>query len=421
MSDKSVFALVDANNFFVSCERVFAPHLEGKAVVVLSSNDGCAISRSNEAKALGIKMGEPFFKFKSLYEQKKVEVFSSNFLLYSNMSWRVMESLRSLCPSVEVYSVDEAFLGLELLNANDYTVFARETKQKLQQWTGIPVSIGIAPTKTLAKIANRLAKKTGGVYNLVECPDLENILSEFQIEDIWGIGRKLAPKLRMLGIGNAKDLRDSDPSFIRKNFSVVVERIVYELRGVSCLPLTDVHDDKKSITYSRTFGTPVTAVEELEEALSDYVSNACIKLRKQNSRALSISVFLSTNYHNIKLPRYQNSIVYTLPVPSSDTKDIIHYSKKCFHQIYKPGYQYNKLGIILLDLQSANIVQQHLFIKPNYTQSDKLMATLDLINNLMGKNTIFIAAQGTERAWTTQSQKCSPAFTTNINELPIVK
>ena len=246
-------------------------------------------------------------------------------------------------------------------------------------------------------------------------------MSEFQIEDIWGIGQKLAPKLRTLGIGSAKDLRDSDPSFIRKNFSVIVERIVYELRGISCLPLTDVRDDKKSITYSRTFGTPVTAIEELEEALSDYVSNACIKLRKQNSRALSISIFLSTNYYNVKVPRYRNSIVYTLPVPSSDTKEIIHYSKRCFHQIYKPGYQYNKLGIILLDLQSDKVVQQHLFIKPNYTKSDKLMGALDLINNLMGKNTIFIAAQGTERAWTTQSQKCSPAFTTNINELPIVK
>ena len=247
MKNKSVFALVDCNNFFVSCERVFAPHLANKAVVVLSSNDGCAIARSNEAKSLGIKMGAPFYSFKSLYNQKKVKVFSSNFNLYRNMSWRVMESLRTFCPLVEVYSVDEAFLRLEQMNIADYTNFSNDIKQKIKQWTGIPVSVGIAPTKTLAKIATNLAKKEGGVYNLVNCLELDNILEQVPVEDIWGIGNKLAPRLRLIGIGNAKELRDSDPQFIKKRFSLAIERILYELRGTSCLDLITLHKDKNRL------------------------------------------------------------------------------------------------------------------------------------------------------------------------------
>ena len=421
MSNKTVFALVDCNNFFVSCERVFAPHLINKAVVVLSSNDGCAIARSNEAKLLGIKMGEPFYKFKHLYTQKKLEVLSSNFNLYRNMSWRVMESLRLFCPLVEVYSVDEAFLSLEQMCITDYVEFGNEIKQKTQQWTGIPVSVGIAPTKTLAKIATHLAKKSGGVYNLVGHLDLNEILEQLPVEEIWGIGKKLAPRLRLFGIGNAKELRDSDPLFIRKTFSIVVERIVHELRGTSCLDLTTLHDKKKSITYSRSFGKPVTILEELEEALSDYASNACIKLRKQCSRTQSICIFLGTNGFNTRSPQYQNSVVTTLPYPLSDTPRIVKYSRMALHQIYKSGYQYNKLGITLLDLQLEKIEQMQLFQKPDYSHSDILMKTLDSLNTKMGKNTVFIAAQGTKREWFTQSQKCSPQYTTNWNDLPLVK
>ena len=418
----SVFALVDCNNFFVSCERVFAPALEKQAVVVLSSNDGCAISRSNEAKALNIKMGAPFYQFKSLYEEKKLTVLSSNFPLYSNMSWRVMESLKQLSPSVEVYSIDEAFIGLEQLNIKDYSKFGQETKKQLQQWTGIPVSIGIATTKTLAKIANRLAKtKSLGVYNLVGDPNLDHVLSAFQVEDIWGIGKKLAPRLRMMGIGSAKDLRDSDPHFIRKSFSVVVERIIYELRGTSCLELTTLHEEKKSITYSRSFGDPVIAIEELEEALSDYISNACHKLRKQSSRAKSICIFLSTNTYNTKLPQYKNSILCPLPHPSSNTSEIISYGKKYLHRLYKPGYQYHQLGVILLELQPTAVEQLQMFHNTNYKHADKLMKTLDKINKTMGKNSLFIAAQGTERAWKSQSLKCSPNYTNNWTQLPRVK
>ncbi len=421
MNNKPIFALVDCNNFFVSCERVFAPHLENKAVVVLSNNDGCAIARSNEAKSLNIAMGEPFYKFKYLYEQKRLEVLSSNFQLYSNMSWRIMESLKTLCPLVEVYSVDEAFLGLQHLNITDYEEFGSNIKQKLRQWTGIPVSVGIASTKTLAKIASFLAKKSKGVYNLLDNPELDNILEQFPIENIWGIGKKLSISLKLLGIVNAKQLRDSDPQLIRKSFSIVVEKIVYELRGTSCLELTTLHEDKKSITSSRSFGRPVTALEELEEALSNYINTACVKLRKQESRAKEICVFLSTNSYSTKQPQYKNSMTCPLPYPSSDTSEIILYGKRSLRQLYKPGYQYHKLGVILLDLQPSRIEQMQLFSKPNYSHSDKLMKALDSINKNMGKNTVYLAGQGTERTWKMESQKRSPAFTTNWNELPVVK
>ena len=421
MNNKPVFALVDCNNFFVSCERVFAPHLENKAVVVLSNNDGCAIARSNEAKALNIAMGEPFYRFKHLYEKKKLDVLSSNFHLYSNMSWRIMESLKALCPFVEVYSVDEAFLGLQALNIEDYEAFGQDIKQKLNQWVGIPVSVGIAPTKTLAKIANHISKKSKGVCILLNNPNLNTILEKFQVEDIWGIGRKLAPKLRLLGIGNARELRDSDPLSMRKKFSIVVERIIHELNGISCLELTTLHEDKQSITSSRSFGRPVTAIEELEEALSNYISSACIKLRKQNSRANEICVFLSTNIFSSKQSQYRNSLLCPLPHPSNNTGEIIHYAKKALHQIFKPTYQYHKLGVILTNLQSTKIQQMQLFNRPDYLQSDKLMRAIDSINKNMGKNTVFLASQGTERTWEMMSQKKSPEFTTNWADLPIVK
>lgn len=421
MNKKPVFALVDCNNFFVSCERVFAPHLLNKAIVVLSNNDGCAIARSNEAKALNIPMGAPFYKFKHLYEQKKLEVLSSNFNLYSNMSWRIMESLKSLCPLVEVYSVDEAFLGLQQLNIDDYEDFGRDVKQKLRQWTGIPVSVGIAPTKTLAKIANHLAKKKTGVYNLFNNPDIDKILEQFQVEDIWGIGKRLAPRLRLLGIGSAKDLRDKDPLYMRKNFSILMEKIVHELRGASCLELTTLHEDKKSITSSKSFGRPVVTIEELEEALSNYISTACIKLRKQESRTNQICVFISTNSFSTKQSQYRNSLLCALPHPSNNTAEIIHYGKKALHQIFKSGFQYHKIGVILTNLQPTGTEQMQLFSKTDYSHSDKLMGAIDSINKNMGKNTVFLASQGTERSWQMVSQRKSPDFTTNWEELPIAK
>jgi len=419
-NNKPVFALVDCNNFFVSCERVFAPHLEEKAVVVLSSNDGCAISRSNEAKALGIKMGEPFYKFRSLYEEKKLEVFSSNSRLYTNMSWRIMESLKTFSPLVEVYSIDEAFLDLSSIEENKLNEFAYNIKQTVKQWTGIPVSVGIAPTKTLAKIASFLAKTHKGVYNLFNHRNLDLLLTDFPVEEIWGIGRKLASRLRIIGIGTAKDLRDSDPQMIRKRFSIIVEKIVYELRGISCLELTTIHEDKKSITHSRSFGSFITKLEELEEALSNYATSVCEKLRKQNSRAQTLCVSIRTNYFKKNDPQYSNSQLYTLPYPTNDTREIIYYGKKILHRIYKPGFKYHKLGVLLLDLEPDKIEQMQLFFKPNYKKSDKLMKTIDSLNKSLGKNTILFASQKIKPRWQTQSQNQSPHYTSNWEDLPIV-
>ena len=315
---------------------------------------------------MGIKMGEPLYKFHNLYKEGKVEVFSSNFNLYSNMSWRVMEILKSICPLVEVYSVDEAFLDLSHINRCELINIATELKYKIKQWTGIPVSIGIASTKTLAKIANYLAKGQSGLVNLFDCPNLDEILDNVPIEEIWGIGRKLAPRFRMLGIGDLKALRDSDADFIRKRFSIMEEKIVYELRGNSCIDLVVLQKKKKSISYSRSFGTSISELEELEKALSDYASKASEKLRRQNSRTSAICVYIRTNYYNLKQPQYNNSIYITMPYPSSNTAEIIIHSKKALHKIYKPGYLYHKIGIILSDLVSNKLEQIELFESPNY-------------------------------------------------------
>lgn len=421
MNKTSVFALVDCNNFYVSCERVFAPHLEDKAVVVLSNNDGCAISRSNEAKALGVKMGEPLFKFNSLINQGKVTVFSSNFKFYSNMSWRVMETLKSLSPSLEVYSIDEAFLNLSHINSNELLEFAASIKLKVKQWTGIPVSIGIAPNKTLAKVANHFAKKSDGIYNIIDHPQLDKLLSDFPIEEIWGIGRRLSTRLRLLGIGDAKALRDVDPTWIRKNFSITEEKIVWELRGISCLELVTIHKTQKSISHSRSFGKPVQRLEELEEALSNYVSIACEKLRNQNSRAATLCVYLKTNSYHLKQKQYNNSISLTLPQASNDTMEIITYSKRALQNIYKSGFNFCKVGIVLSDFVPEKIQQIQLFSSVDYNDSDKLMKALDSINSSLGKNTVFIAAQGIKNEWKTKSKNKSPSFTTCFEELPIIK
>lgn len=419
MKNKSIFALVDCNNFFVSCERVFKPALENKALVVLSNNDGCAISRSNEAKALGIAMGEPFFKFKYLFETKKIEVMSSNFHLYSNMSWRVMEVLRELVPKVEVYSIDEAFLDLSNMIIDDYDSFAKDLRQKIKQWTGIPVSIGVARTKTLAKLANNFAKKDKGFFDLYS-DFSDKLLAEFPVEEVWGIGRKLAPKLKALGVYTALDLKNSDPTKIKKAFSIIEEKIVYELRGVSCLESISVLKSKKSIAHTRSFGRYVTDLEELEEALVLYISKAAEKLRKQNSRAQSICVYIRTNRFSQDL-QYQNSITVALTSPSSDTFELIKHAKSGLRSIFRSGYKYRKLGVILSDFVWSDFEQFDLFNKVNNQKSDKLMDVLDKINSKIGRNKVFIASQGKDNDWMVRRSLASPKYTSLLADVPIVK
>lgn len=413
----SIFALVDCNNFYASCERVFNPRLEGKPIVVLSNNDGCVVARSNEAKKLGIPMGAPFHEWKKLCDKKILFAFSSNYALYGDMSNRVMTSLEHFCPDLEIYSIDEAFLSLDGLKERDLFSYSKNIRKIIKQWTGIPVSIGIAPTKTLAKIANRIAKKNTveGVFNLCDSVIRENILSEFPVEDIWGVGRRLAKRLNDLKIRTALDLRNANVKMIRMHFSVVMERLVEELRGISCIPLEMVQP-RKQIISSRSFGKLVTELSELEEAISYYTAKACLKLRKQNSLAGGITIFLHTNFFREKDPQYGNSINHRFAEPSSDSSFIISAAKKCLKNIYRPGFRYQKTGVMLLDLSPHSVRQYDLF-SSRENKSELLMQTFDLINERLGKNTLFIAAEGVQRNWKTRCNRMSYRYTTQWNEL----
>ena len=364
----SIFALVDCNNFYVSCERVFDPYLAKKPIIVLSNNDGCVISRSNEAKSLGVPMGAPFYKYREIIEKNNIEVYSSNYQFYGDMSQRVMKSLGMMIPKqdIEIYSIDEAFIRLDGYERPDVIDLSIEIKKNILNWTGIPISVGIAQTKTLSKVANHIAKKntSTGVFDIRNNKLQEQILSNFQIEDLWGISYRWGKKLRKLGINNGLDLRNSDTKFIRKKFSIVLERIVYELRGIPCLDIEKV-TNKKSIMSSRSFGKLVTELESLEQAISTYATIACEKLRHQNSKSQGIYVFLQTNRFRKDLPQYRRSMKYKLDLPTSDTGYIINAGKKILKKIYRKGYHYQKCGIMLFDLSSKYIQQENLFVKSN--------------------------------------------------------
>ena len=351
-----MFALVDCNNFYVSCERVFNPFLINKPVVVLSNNDGCIIARSNEAKALNIPMGAPFHIYRDFINAHKVKVYSSNYPLYGDMSNRVMTSLSYFNPNLEVYSIDEAFLKFNQGIKNDIGKDIIKIKKNIFKWTGVPVSIGIGPTKTLAKVANTLAKKNNynGIFDLSSKIKQDEILQNINVENIWGISRRWGSKLRMIGIGNALQLRDSSPRRIRKYLSVVVERIVYELRGVACLDLNEILP-KKNIMCSRSFAKTISDKAILKQSIVDYAIRACEKMRNQNTRAQSIYVFLKTNKFN-KGKQHHEGMAFGLNTPCSDTSQIIKLAMSAVDGIYKSGYLYQKAGIMLLDLIPADII-----------------------------------------------------------------
>ena len=418
----SIFALVDCNNFYVSCERVFDPYLAKKPIIVLSNNDGCVISRSNEAKSLGVPMGAPFYKYREIIEKNNIEVYSSNYQFYGDMSQRVMKSLGMIIPKqdIEIYSIDEAFIRLDGYERPDVNDLSIEIKKNILNWTGIPISVGIAQTKTLSKVANHIAKKntSTGVFDIRNNKLQEQILSNFQIEDLWGISYRWGKKLRKLGINNGLDLRNSDTKFIRKKFSIVLERMVYELRGIPCLDIEKV-TNKKSIMSSRSFGKLVTELESLEQAISTYATIACEKLRHQNSKSQGIYVFLQTNRFRKDLPQYRRSMKYKLDLPTSDTGYIINAGKKILKKIYRKGYHYQKCGIMLFDLSSKYIQQENLFVKSNQS-NEYLMESLDTINKAMGSDTVFFAAKGTQNNWKMRRNKLSSRYTTNWMELPKV-
>ncbi len=445
-----MYALVDCNNFYVSCERAFNPALECRGVVVLSNNDGCIIARSDEAKAIGIPMGAPLYQYKKLLNLNKIRIYSSNYTLYGDMSARVMKSFFYFTPQVEIYSIDEAFLGLKGFGRDTLQSRMQEMAAAIKQWTGIPVSVGIAPTKTLAKLANRIAKKyvSNGVYELNEVRTLIRILADTPVEDIWGISKRWGARLRSIGIYTALQLRRSNPKLIRKSLSVVGERIVYELNGISCLNLEEVKN-KKSIIVSRSFGKTLIDKEVINQALTNHVVRAAEKNRYQGSFARGLQVFLSTNRFRQRDRQYSNCITIGFKSPTQDTVAMIKAAKRGLCKIYRPGYKYQKVGVILIELISGissqerckidfnqrnilplQIKQEDLFVHQNIAKEIEnktmnRMLIIDNINNSMGSGTLFYAAQGmkknckesSENEWKMRSYFRSPAYTTRWNEL----
>ncbi|MEO6308776.1 MAG: Y-family DNA polymerase [Nitrospiraceae bacterium] len=418
-----IFALVDCNNFYASCERVFNPRLNGQPIVVLSNNDGCVVARSNEAKALGIGMGVPEFQIRPLLRAHHVQVFSSNYTLYGDLSQRVMETLEQFCPDLELYSIDEAFLSLSGFTSRNLTEYGHTIRSTVKRWTGIPVSVGIAETKTLAKIANRMAKhtpNTGGVFNLLACSDRDALLGRMAVEEVWGIGRNHTHMLKQHGITSALQLRGADDQWIRKRMGIVGLRLVMELRGVSCLDLEQCPPPKQSLTCSRAFGKSITTLTEMEEAVSLYTSRVAEKLRQEQLAATVLTVFLHTNEFK-EGPQYSNARTTKLPIATDSTHELIGSALRSIRTIYRDGYQYKKAGVLLTGLVSINQTQADLFDQQDHVRSKRLMSALDAVNERWGTGTLQYASSGFTKKWKTQFHRRSPAYTTHWEELPVVK
>ncbi len=415
-------ALIDCNSFYASCERIFNPKLLGKPIVVLSNNDGCIITRSAEAKALGIKMGEPYFKAKKIIEKNNVKVFSSNYSLYGDISQRVMEILLGFSPEVEIYSIDEAFLNFKGFKNHELLTYCKHIRQTIKQWVGIPVSIGVGSTKTLSKIANHLAKKEAdyeGICILKGDEKIEEALNRIEIGDVWGIGRRLSKFLRNYEVLTAKQFTFLDRRWIRKNMGVVGEKIQLELCGVSCLDLELLPSPKKSCCVSRSFSRPIEKIEELQESIANYGSRVAEKIREEGLIAQSMSIFVLTNHFNKKEKQYSSSIKLQLDYPTSDSKLIVKRAVEGIKRIYKEGYRYKKAGIILYELHSSSSVRGLLdYDKP---RTDSLMRSLDEINYRYGSATLRLAAEGIRRSWHMRREKVSPCYTTSFDQLMIVK
>ena len=421
----STIALVDVNNFYVSVERVFNPKLEGRCVVVLSNNDGCVVARSGEVKALGIAMGGPWFKLKELAREHDIIALSSNYTLYADMSNRVMSVLGEFSARQEIYSIDECFLDMDGHSEN-FTQYGRQIRQRIQQWLGLPVSVGFAPTKTLAKLANHVAKKHaeyGGVCDLSTMfeEQLNAVFTSIAVGEVWGVGRKLNEQLQQGGITTVKQLRDFDVSRIRNRFGVVMEKTVRELRGVACLEMLDIAPPRQQIISSRSFGKSVTTLGELQEAVSVYMSIAAVKLRGQSSVAAAVHVYIHTNEHKHEEPQYNSGITIALAHPTDDTMQLVAAAKAGLHRIYRSGYRYKKAGVVLLEITPAGIVQTQLFTDTVVSdKSFKLMAAMDGINLRMGKGAIHLASDGVTQNWRMNRGSVTPAYTSCWDELPSV-
>ena len=417
-SQNNSIALIDCNNFYASCERIFNPRLIGKPIVVLSNNDGCIITRSAEAKELGIKMGEPYFKAKKIIDKNNVKVFSSNYSLYGDISQRVMETLARFASDVEIYSIDEAFLGLNGFENYELSKYCKYIRRTIKQWVGIPVSIGVSTTKTLSKIANNLAKKNkeyDGVCILKSWFDINEALKLTSIEDVWGIGRRLSVFLKKYKINTAYDFTQLDKGWIRKNMGVVGEKTFLELCGVSCIELELIPSDKKSCCVSRSFSKPVEKIDDLEESVSSYGTRVAEKIREEGLVAESMSIFVLTNYFNRKEKQYSNSIKLQLPYPTNNSIKIVKRALEGIKKIYRQGYRYKKAGVILYGLTKAK--QTRGLLDYDRESSDSIMNTLDRINERYGSSTIRLASEGVDKSWSMRRESVSPCYTTRFDDL----
>ncbi len=412
-------AIVDANEFYVSCERVFDARLRGRPVVVLSNNDGCIISRSKEAKALGIGMGVPLFKVRDVVEENGVAVFSSNYALYGDLSLRLADAFQEFTPDVEVYSIDEAFLGLDARPGQSFKDYGLEIRSKVYKWTGVPCSMGISQTKTLAKVAQRFTKRhaeTQGVLDLTDLSDQVAVLEETRVGDVWGVGPAYAKMLKRAGVDTARKLRDADRRWVRQRMTAVGARIVEELRGISCIPLEKCPQGRKSVTCSRSFGVLVESREELREAIAIYMTKAAERLRRSRLTAGVVTVFINTSRFSAD-PQYSNSATYELAYSTDSTEELLSWALKGLEQVYRPGYRYKKAGVMLNKLSPAEQLSMRLFGDDRFEKSRRVMKAVDDINARHGRDTVRFGVARPGGRWETKFLWRSRRYTTCLNEV----
>jgi DNA polymerase V len=415
-----MFALVDCNNFYVSCERVFNPKLERQPVVVLSNNDGCIIARSEEAKKLGLKMAEPAFQKTRFLKENKVHIFSSNYTLYGDMSSRVTETLSQFASEIEIYSIDEAFLNLTGFKG-DLETLCNQIASTVKRNTGIPISIGIGPTKTLAKIANKAAKQTGGIFILKNKRQIDSLIRNTPIEKVWGIGRQYSKLLQQNHVKTAYDFTLLDDNWLRAKMKVIGLRIKEELNGESCIRLELIMPPKKAIATTRAFGKKTSNLVFLSEAVATYAVRCAEKLRKQNSMANVITVFIHTDPFNPNEPQINKSKTISMPVPTSDNFELVKYALYVLKEIFSPGFQYKKAGVIVDGLQQQSSFQTNIFDKTDRRKQRDLLNAVDKLNKNLGRDKVKLAVQGDGKEWKLRQEKLSKRYTTNWNEIIEVK
>lgn len=418
----SALALIDGNSFYCSCERVFDPSLERRPVIVLSNNDGCAVARTNEAKALGIKMGEPYFKIRELCEREGVVALSSNYALYGDMSRRMNQVYQRFSPDIEVYSIDESFLDIEHLPISDRTAWAKDLRSTTRAWTGIPTCVGIGPTKTLAKLANKAAKKLpDGVLDLSDEPDRNRVLGDFPIEDVWGIGPASQEKLRSLDITTAAQLRDMDTKLARQLMTVTGERTVHELNGRACIALEQTDPQRKGCAVTRSFGQRVTSKIEMEQAVAGYATRLGEKLRRHGLATDHVTVFMHTSPFSDD-PQRSVSMTVDIVEATNDSLQLIKAARRAVDALWRGGFRYSKAGIITQDLVPPSIAQRALFDGLDHDRAAKVMAAMDEANRRWGRATVVPAAVGvaTKSTFRTKFERRSPRYTTRWDELPVV-